>query len=159
MPRRYNARMFGLPMRANLILLTLLVVLCSGCVRRTIMITSEPPGVLVWVNDREVGRTPVDIDFEHYGVYDVRLELAGFEPMMTFGKAAPPWWDGVGADFFAELVPADLRSEVHWHYDLAPLMEDREALVDRANRLRQDLSNPQANDSQAISAGDGDSGQ
>ena len=159
MPRRYNSRMSSLPMRASLILLTLLVVLCSGCVRRTIMITSEPPGVLVWVNDREVGRTPVDIDFEHYGVYDVRLELAGFEPMMTFGKAAPPWWDGVGADFFAELVPADLRSEVHWHYDLAPLLEDREALVDRAARLRQDLSNPQANDSQADSAGDGDSGQ
>ena len=159
MPRRYNARMFGLPKRASLIPLILLVALPSGCVRRTIMITSEPPGVLVWVNDREVGRTPVDIDFEHYGVYDVRLELAGFEPMMTSGKASPPWWDGVGADFFAELVPADLHSEVHWHYDLAPLMEDREALVDQANRLRQDLSNPQANDSQADSAGDGDSDQ
>ena len=151
--------MFGLPTRANLILLTLLVVLCSGCVRRTIMITSEPPGVLVWVNDREVGRTPVDVDFEYYGVYDVRLELGGYEPMMTSGKAAPPWWDGVGADFFAELVPADLHSEVHWHYDLAPLIDDLEALVDRAGRLRQDLANPQANDSQASSAGDGDPDQ
>lgn len=148
--------MFRSPMRANLILLGLLVVLCSGCVRRTIMITSEPPGVLVWVNDREIGRTPVDIDFEFYGVYDVRLELAGYEPMMTFGKAAPPWWDGVGADFFAELVPADLHSEVRWHYDLAPLMDDRQALVDRADRLRQDLSNPQADDSPADSARDGD---
>ena len=156
MPGRYNALMFGLPMRANLILLALLVVLSSGCVRRTIMITSEPPGVLVWVNDREVGRTPVDIDFEYYGVYDVRLELAGYEPMMTSGEAAPPWWDGVGMDFFAELVPADLHSEVRWHYDLAPLMEDREALVDRADRLRQDLSNPQVDEPQADSAGDGD---
>ena len=148
--------MFRSPRQASLIPLTVLVVLCSGCVRRTIMITSEPPGVLVWVNDREVGRTPVDIDFEYYGVYDVRLELAGYEPMMTSGEAAPPWWDGVGADFFAELVPADLHSEVHWHYDLAPLMEDREALVDRADRLRHDLSNPRTNDSQTDSAGDGD---
>jgi hypothetical protein len=148
--------MFRSPGQASLIPLTVLVVLCSGCVRRTIMITSEPPGVLVWVNDREVGRTPVDIDFEYYGVYDVRLELAGHEPMMTSGEAAPPWWDGVGMDFFAELVPADLLSEVRWHYDLAPLMEDREALVDRADRLRHDLSNPQTNDSQTDSAGDGD---
>jgi len=148
--------MFRLPRQASMIPLMVLVVLCGGCVRRTIMITSEPPGVLVWVNDREVGRTPVDIDFEFYGVYDVRLELAGYEPMMTSGKAAPPWWDGVGADFFAELAPADLHSEVHWHYDLAPLMDDREALVDRADQLRQDLSDPQATDSQADSAADGD---
>ena len=148
--------MFRSPIRVSMIPLTVLVVLCSGCVRRTIMITSEPPGVLVWVNDREVGRTPVDIDFEYYGVYDVRLELAGYEPMMTSGEAAPPWWDGVGMDFFAELVPADLLSEVRWHYDLAPLMEDLEALVDRADRLRHDLSNPQTNDSQTDSAGDGD---
>ncbi len=148
--------MFRLPKQASMMPLIVLVVLCSGCVRRTIMITSEPAGVLVWVNDREVGRTPVDIDFEFYGVYDVRLELAGYEPMMTFGEAAPPWWDGVGADFFAELVPADLHSEVHWHYDLAPLMDDREALVDRADQLRQDLSDPQATDSQADSAADGD---
>ena len=148
--------MFRLPKQASMMPLIVLVVLCSGCVRRTIMITSEPAGVLVWVNDREVGRTPVDIDFEFYGVYDVRLELAGYEPMMTFGEAAPPWWDGVGADFFAELAPADLHSEVHWHYDLAPLMDDREALVDRADQLRQDLSDPQATDSQADSAADGD---
>ena len=141
--------MFRLPMWTRLIPFILLVVLCSGCVRRTIMITSEPPGVLVWVNDREVGRTPVDIDFEHYGVYDVRLELNGHEPMMTSGKAAPPWWDGVGADFFAELVPADLHSEVRWHYVLTPLTEDRDALIERASLLRSDLSAPETDDAAA----------
>ena len=149
--------MLKCPMRTSLVPLILLLVLCSGCVRRTIMITSEPAGVLVWVNDREVGRTPVDIDFEHYGVYDVRLESAGHEPMMTSGKAAPPWWDGVGADFFAELVPADLHSEIHWHYVLTPLIEDREALVERADRLRRDLSDPESDDAAARSTGDGDS--
>ncbi|MFB3120043.1 MAG: PEGA domain-containing protein [Stenotrophomonas maltophilia] len=41
------------------------------------MITSEPPGALVWLNDREIGRTPVDVDFEFYGRYDVRLHLPG----------------------------------------------------------------------------------
>ena len=147
--RKYNPRMAGLPMRANLVLLVLLAALSTGCVRRTIMITSQPPGVLIWINDREVGRTPVDVDFEYYGVYDVRLELAGYEPMMTSGKASAPWWDKVGADFFAELVPADLHSEVRWHYVLTPLTEDRGALIERAAQLRLDLSVPETDDAAA----------
>ena len=147
--RKYNPRMAGLPMRANLVLLVLLAALSTGCVRRTIMITSQPPGVLIWINDREVGRTPIDVDFEYYGVYDVRLELAGYEPMMTSGKASAPWWDKVGADFFAELVPADLHSEVRWHYVLTPLTEDRDALIERAAQLRLDLSVPETDDAAA----------
>ncbi len=148
--------MAWLPLRANLVLLVLLGALGTGCVRRTIMITSQPPGVLVWVNDREVGRTPIDVDFEDYGVYDVRLELAGYEPMMTTGKASAPWWDGVGADFFAELVPADLHSEVQWHYVLTPLTEDRDALIERATQLRFDLSAPETDDEAADHPRDGD---
>ncbi|MEE8155438.1 MAG: PEGA domain-containing protein [Phycisphaerales bacterium] len=146
--------MVWLPMRANLTLFVLLGALGTGCVRRTIMITSEPPGVLIWVNDREVGRTPIDIDFEYYGVYDVRLELAGYEPMMTSGKASAPWWDKLGADFFAELVPADLHSEVRWHYVLTPLTEDRDALIERATQLRLDLSAPETDDAAADPARD-----
>jgi hypothetical protein len=45
-----------------------------GCVERTISITSEPEGALVYLNDEEVGRTPVSVPFTFYGVYDVRLE-------------------------------------------------------------------------------------
>jgi hypothetical protein len=45
-----------------------------GCVERTISITSEPRGALVYLNDEEVGRTPVSVPFTYYGVYDVRLE-------------------------------------------------------------------------------------
>ena len=61
--------------------------LMSACVRRTIEITSEPEGALVWLNDREVGRTPCSIEFTHYGRYDVRLRRDGFEPISGFGDA------------------------------------------------------------------------
>ncbi len=114
-----------------------MVVVLSGCVRRTISITSEPPGALVWVNDREIGRTPVDVDFLYYGRYDVRLERAGYEPVMSYGEARAPLWDTIPFDFVSEILPADLRSRVHWHYELTPLEEDRAALVERARTLRQ----------------------
>ncbi len=45
----------------------------AGCVERTITITSDPPYALVWLNDEEIGRTPVTVPFTFYGKYDVRL--------------------------------------------------------------------------------------
>ena len=115
--------------------LTVSAILC-GCVERTISITSDPPGALVWLNDREVGRTPVNVEFLHYGKYDVRLRLDGYDAMLTFGNATPPWWDSLGPDFFAEIVPADLHSQISWHYVLEPQNNDLGALIERANNLR-----------------------
>ena len=112
------------------------LVASSGCVRRTITITTEPQGTLVWLNDREVGRTPVEVDFKHYGTYDVRLEHRGYEPMMTSGRADPPWWDHVVLDLIAELTPVDLESRIEWHYVMEPLDDDLDALVNRARELR-----------------------
>ena len=116
-----------------------LLLVTAGCVRRTITITSEPSGALVWLNDREVGRTPVDIDFDYYGTYDVRLQLAEHESLTTFGKASAPWWDTFGLDLFAELAPATLYSRVEWNYRLDLVEDDPEALLKRARELRADI--------------------
>ena len=51
--------------------------LCTGCIERLITVRSQPPGALVYLNDEEVGRTPVTVPFKFYGVYDVRLEHEG----------------------------------------------------------------------------------
>ncbi len=105
-----------------------------GCVRRTIEITSDPAGALVVLNDREVGRTPVEVDFTYYGEYDVRLSLEGHEPLVTVGKASAPLWDNVPLDLAAELFPADLESRIVWHFVLLP--ESSEGVIDRANEAR-----------------------
>ena len=109
----------------------------GGCVRRTLMITTEPAGALLWLNDREVGRTPVEVDFDFYGTYDVRLERDGYEPMMTSGRADAPWWDTLVLDLFAEAVPGTVNSRVEWHYVMQPVDDDRERLIERAHRLRE----------------------
>ncbi len=107
-----------------------------GCVRRTISVTTTPPGAIVFLNDREVGRTPCDVEFLHYGVYDLRLRLEGYEPVVGSGRADAPVWDFIGADFFAELVPAQLESRVEWHFDLEPSTRDAGALRARASEMR-----------------------
>jgi len=111
----------------------------AGCVQRTISITSEPAGALVWLNDEEVGRTPVAVPFRWYGTYDVRLEKDGFAPKWTTGEAAMPWWEWPGPDLVAEMIPG-AESKIAWHYELAeevPAAEqDVPALIDRAEKMR-----------------------
>ncbi|MGY8753081.1 MAG: PEGA domain-containing protein [Phycisphaerales bacterium] len=111
---------------------------CSllGCVKRTILVTTNPPGALVWVNDREVGRTPVSFPFTFHGEYDVRIERVGNEPIMTAAWTNRPMWDAPLVDLFAELAPFNLHAETVWHYDLAPLNNNPEQLLERANALR-----------------------
>ncbi len=111
----------------------------SGCVQRVISITSEPSGALVRLNDREVGRTPLEVPFTFYGTYDVRLEREGSEPMWTVGEARAPWWDTVPLDLLAEAVPG-AKSEVKWHYELQPAQVggegDVDTLVEHARQMR-----------------------
>lgn len=121
------------------ILLGALLIL-PGCVRRQIDITSTPSGALVRVNDREVGRTPCQIEFDHYGVYEVRLALEGYESVVGMGRAEAPVWDWVGLDLVSELAPWTSVSRTAWHFELVPDRTDPESLVERARALRSDLA-------------------
>ncbi len=128
--------------RSILIPLLMLPLLCTGCVRRTISIVSTPPGALVWLNDREVGRTPIEVEFLYYGTYDVRIVKDGYEPLITSGKADAPLWDVVGIDLAAELMPLDFHSRVEWAYQLEPLTNDEPGLIQRARDLRSQMDIP-----------------
>ncbi|MEM7681987.1 MAG: PEGA domain-containing protein [Planctomycetota bacterium] len=113
--------------------------LLSGCVERTITVTSEPSGALVTLNDVQVGRTPLTTDFLFYGVYDVRVTKDGYAPLRTQAEAEAPWWDYPGPDLFAEAVPG-LKSEVAWHFELEPRLPrgpgGSDGLLERAAAVR-----------------------
>jgi len=112
----------------------------GGCgVRRTLTITSEPSGALVQLNDREVGRTPVEVEFLWYGEYDVRLSLDGHEPLVTSAKAKPPLWDTMPLDLAAEMSPVRQNVRLAWHFDLLPAEIDDAALFERATQMRRDV--------------------
>lgn len=107
-----------------------------GCVRRTIAITSTPSDALVYVNDREIGRTPCEIEFLFYGEYDVRLKRDGYESVVGSGTASAPIWDFIGADLVAEMAPVSLESRVAWHFDLIVSNDSHLELLERARALR-----------------------
>ena len=120
---------------ANLALVVAALCL-TGCVERTIRITSEPSGALVYLNDEEVGRTPCETAFLHYGTYDVRLVKDGYEPYMGPADADVPLYDLPGPDLVADLLPLRFKSRVEWHFTLLPVSDDEEAMIDRARQLR-----------------------
>jgi len=110
--------------------------LMFSCVKRTISITSNPPGALVWVNDKEVGRTPVSFNFAYHGEYDIRVEGEGSEPIMTTAWTDRPLWDAPFVDFVAEVAPINLDAPTVWHFELVPRNNDLVGLLYRAKELR-----------------------
>lgn len=114
----------------------------GGCLERRLHITSDPPGALVHLNDAEVGRTPCEVDFEFYGVYDVRLELEGFEPLMTSAEAKVPAHELPVVDLAALILPVKFKNDVRWHFALTPTDADTDALLGRARDLRGQLDHP-----------------
>jgi len=128
----------GMVAHRRLLTASLIIALCAagGCVRRTMTVDSDPPGAIVWLNDREVGRTPLDVDFLFYGEYDVRLVREGHEPKLTSGMVRPPLWDNIPIDFFVELVPFKLHSRTSLFYQLETRDDDPDKLLGRARELR-----------------------
>jgi hypothetical protein len=124
-------------LRSSIVIFSLAALACAGCVRRTITITSDPEGALCRLNGREVGRTPVEVDFVYYGEYDVVLEKDGYEPLLTSGAAIPPWWENIPLDLAAEAMPGEPRADIRWHYQLQPRDDDPVGLVERARGLRE----------------------
>ena len=106
-----------------LALTPLALVALTGCVERRIEITSEPSGALVWLNDQQVGRTPTQAAFLYHGVYDIRVELEGFEPLRTEAEAKAPLYENAPLDLFAEALPMRIDNVQRWHFVLEPSLE------------------------------------
>src|SRR5688572_32912678 len=108
-------------MRPVIIIFALALIAPIGCVRRSLTVTSDPPGALVHLNGQEFGRTPVTRDFTWYGTYDVDLRKEGYQTRQTRGKVIAPWWQWVPFDLAAELFPLTDRRQLH--YALEPVSD------------------------------------
>lgn len=122
------------------LLLSVLVIMGGltqvGCVRRTIRITTEPPGALVWLNHREIGRTPVEAEFTHYGTYDLLIKKKGWEPLIGAMPTGFRIRGTPGVDLMLEVLPIRTHDLVEWHIQLVPRDRDHAALLNRAAELR-----------------------
>lgn len=107
------------------------------------IVTSEPAGALVFISDREVGRTPVTQPFTWYGDYDIVLRKEGSETLETHANLLPPWYELPPLDLLSALAPWTYHDRRYLHYELKPLsLPDDEQLLRSARELRERAAEP-----------------
>lgn len=131
-------RPVGLP-RATFWLASLLAIAgTSGCVTRRMMVSSDPPGALVMLEGREVGYTPVAVDFIYYGTREFTLIKDGYETKTVLQKVSPPWYQWPVIDFFVDnFALHHITDRQAFHYSLEPRrMMSSEDVLNRGESLR-----------------------
>ena len=119
-----------------------LLLIQPGCIRRVLMVRSEPEGALVSIDRQIVGQTPVAVPFTYYGTREIRLEKDGYELFETKERIRPPWYDLPPISFLTAHFSLRERRDVRQlDYRLTPkatVMEND--LLQRAGQLRGDVS-------------------
>lgn len=112
--------------------------LCCGCVSRRMTVHSDPPGALVLVEGREIGYTPVSLDFTYYGTRELTLIKDGYETLTVQQPIAKPWYQAPGIEFVADnLVPGHKTDRHFFRYSLQPArIVPNQELLQRGEMLR-----------------------
>ncbi len=123
----------------------LVVLLAAGCVERKFVIDTDPPNVLVLVNNTPLGPSPADGSFVYYGKYNFTLMAPGYETLHATEDIVAPWYEWVGLDFFFEtLWPFEIEDVRHFHYQMVPQAIPNTAdVLSRSTQLREQGRNLQ----------------
>ena len=121
-------------------LAALVLVAGSGCIRRTLEITSDPPGAQLIVNGQPAGLTPTVLSFRAHGVYRIELRRSGYRPVTAAAGAPARFWELAGPDLVAEVLwPGEIRDARRLHYQLQPEPQpDKEKLLAAARRAAEE---------------------
>lgn len=124
---------------ALFVMMAITVGVGAGCVRRTMTITTDPQGANVYLNDREVGTSPVTLGFTWYGDYDIILRKDGYDTLKTNHRLEAPWYELPPLDLIAEaFIPTTIEDHHEIHFSLTPAEPvDHETLLERATEFRE----------------------
>lgn len=97
-----------------------LMLLTTGCVRRSLTIRTDPPGASVYVNDQLKGESPITYDFLWYGGHRVMVRKEGFERIEDRKLLRAPVYLWIPFDLVMELLPVRIHDRRTWEYTLTP---------------------------------------
>jgi hypothetical protein len=99
-----------------------LLLACGGGQRLSMLITSEPEGALVTVNDYPRGVTPVSVPYLYIGTYRVEIEQEGYASIESLERIHKPWYNKIPfASLVLDSMPFITPHQVDLHYDLVQL--------------------------------------
>jgi|TARA_B100001094_G_C18128877_1_gene771088 hypothetical protein len=122
----------------NILSVGLIVSFSMGCVQRRMTIRSNPPGALVYVDDYQIGTTPVSTDFVYYGTRKIRLIKDGYDTLTVQQPFPVPWYEIFPLDFVTENIwPWEIRDERVVDLAMVPMgTVPAETVVSRAELAR-----------------------
>jgi len=131
MVRRTVGLQFGLALAVPLLVV-------SGCVERTVTITTVPDGATVILNDQEVGTSPVTVPFTWYGDYDLICRKQGFATDERKLHISTPWYQFPIVDLVTEnLTPVTFRDRRAVQIEMQPeQLPTRDELLSRGAEFR-----------------------
>ncbi len=110
----------------------------TGCVERKLTINTNPAGAQVFLNDEEIGVSPVTTTFNWYGDYNITIRKQGCVTLQTHRKLQAPWYDGFPFDFFVMIYPCRVVDKYEWSFELEPQKEiGRQELIQDAVRIKE----------------------
>lgn len=112
--------------------------LFSGCMHRRMTIHSNPPGARVLVDGKDIGLTPVSMNFLYYGTREITLIKDGYETKTVMQPMRMPWYQIPPLDFFSDnLSPTKITDRHYFSYDLQRMEHvPRNQLLENAKGLR-----------------------
>ncbi|MEO2000718.1 MAG: PEGA domain-containing protein [Pirellulales bacterium] len=118
--------------------MAVILLISVGCVQRRMTVRSNPPGALVYVDDYQIGTTPVSTDFVYYGTRKIRLIKDGYDTLTVQQPFPVPWYEIFPLDFVTEnLWPWEIRDERVVDLAMVPAgTVPAEAVVSRAELAR-----------------------
>jgi len=125
-------------LRCFVVFVLALSTLLGGCVRRRMTVRSNPPGATVYLDGKEIGRTPFSTNFDFYGKREFRVVKDGYETRTVILPVRAPWYEWFPLDFASEvLLPGKLTDRKYYEIDLQPavIMPSSE-LLGRGEELR-----------------------
>lgn len=126
----------------RLLALAALVALTACRAQRHMIFETAPAGATVRLDDEIVGRTPLDLRFEHYGTHQLTIYREGYRTYSEEIRVKTPWYSHFPFDFITEvLLPFGWRDYHRYEIALEPEIGhvtggDLEAVMRRAEALR-----------------------
>ena len=91
---------------------------CSGCIRSTVYVESDPSGALVFFDGKPQGQTPVEFDFKWHGGHKLKLRKEGFAELNSIEALNAPVHLKFPLDLIATILPFPIKDRHPFFYTL-----------------------------------------
>ena len=117
--------------------LALAAALLTGCVDRRFVVTTDPPGAIVYRDGVYLGATRRR-SLHLLCKYHFMIVKEGYETLQVDQEIKTPWYEFPGIDFLSEtLLPYNVVDRREFHYKLEPRkLPDEQQFLQQAQALR-----------------------